>query len=400
MEENALHNTGQRAANAHGDVENALYSTLSILIVTDARGIIQSANTAASELLGYTQEEMLGQPLSILGTANQPLNLQSLEELVRAESHREVSLQTRSGALVPVLLSSSGIYDGAKLTGIACVALDISRNKMLESQLLQSEKMASIGQLAAGVAHEINNPMGFIYSNLGTLSGYIEDLSQLLKKYETLEQSVQEGKLDMASSNLDALTAEKERIDLAYLMDDIGDLITESLDGADRVRKIVLNLKEFSHVGRAEKMPSDLNAGLESTLNIVRNELKYKTTIEKELGDIPLVPCFMQEINQVFMNLLVNAGQAIADQGTIHIRTYREKDWICVRVTDSGKGMSPEVQKRIFEPFFTTKRVGEGTGLGLSMAYQIIVEKHGGQLLVESTEGQGTTFTVRLPQDG
>jgi len=373
---------------------------LSILIVTDARGIIQSANTAASELLGYTQEEMLGQPLSILGTANQPLNLQSLEELVRAESHREVSLQTRSGALVPVLLSSSGIYDGAKLTGIACVALDISRNKMLESQLLQSEKMASIGQLAAGVAHEINNPMGFIYSNLGTLSGYIEDLSQLLKKYETLEQSVQEGKLDMASSNLDALTAEKERIDLAYLMDDIGDLITESLDGADRVRKIVLNLKEFSHVGRAEKMPSDLNAGLESTLNIVRNELKYKTTIEKELGDIPLVPCFMQEINQVFMNLLVNAGQAIADQGTIHIRTYREEDWICVRVTDSGKGMSPEVQKRIFEPFFTTKRVGEGTGLGLSMAYQIIVEKHGGQLLVESTEGQGTTFTVRLPQDG
>lgn len=400
MEENALHNTGQRAAKAPGDVENALYSTLSILIVTDARGIIQSANTAASDLLGYTQEEMRGQPLSIFGTANQPLNLQSLEELVCAESHREVSLQTQSGALVPVLLSSSGIYDGARLTGIACVALDISKNKMLESQLLQSEKMASIGQLAAGVAHEINNPMGFIYSNLGTLSGYIEDLGQLLKKYETLEQSVQEGKLDMASSNLSALSAEKERIDLAYLMDDIGDLITESLDGADRVRKIVLNLKEFSHVGRAEKMPSDLNAGLESTLNIVRNELKYKTTIEKELGDIPLVPCFMQEINQVFMNLLVNAGQAIADQGTIHIRTYREDEWICVQVTDSGKGMSPEVQKRIFEPFFTTKRVGEGTGLGLSMAYQIIVEKHGGQLLVESTEGQGTTFTVMLPQNG
>ena len=400
MEENALHNTGQRAAKAPGDVENALYSTLSILIVTDARGIIQSANTAASDLLGYTQEEMRGQPISIFGTANQPLNLQSLEELVCAKSHREVSLQTRSGALVPVLLSSSGIYDGARLTGIACVALDISKNKMLESQLLQSEKMASIGQLAAGVAHEINNPMGFIYSNLGTLSGYIEDLSQLLKKYETLEQSVQEGKLDIASSNLSALSAEKERIDLAYLMDDIGDLITESLDGADRVRKIVLNLKEFSHVGRAEKMPSDLNAGLESTLNIVRNELKYKTTIEKELGDIPLVPCFMQEINQVFMNLLVNAGQAIADQGTIHIRTYREDDWICVQVTDSGKGMSTEVQKRIFEPFFTTKRVGEGTGLGLSMAYQIIVEKHGGQLLVESTEGQGTTFTVMLPHNG
>ena len=400
MEENALHNTGQRAAKAPGDVENALYSTLSILIVTDARGIIQSANTAASDLLGYTQEEMHGQPISIFGTANQPLNLQSLEELVCAESHREVSLQTRSGALVPVLLSSSGIYDGARLTGIECVALDISKNKMLESQLLQSEKMASIGQLAAGVAHEINNPMGFIYSNLGTLSGYIEDLSQLLKKYETLEQSVQEGKLDIASSNLSALSAEKERIDLAYLMDDIGDLITESLDGADRVRKIVLNLKEFSHVGRAEKMPSDLNAGLESTLNIVRNELKYKTTIEKELGDIPLVPCFMQEINQVFMNLLVNAGQAIADQGTIHIRTYREDEWICAQVTDSGKGMSPEVQKRIFEPFFTTKKVGEGTGLGLSMAYQIIVEKHGGQLLVESTEGQGTTFTVMLPQNG
>jgi two-component system NtrC family sensor kinase len=241
--------------------------------------------------------------------------------------------------------------------------------------------------------------MGFIYSNLGTLSEYIGDITTLLHAYARLESALENGDTESALAHLKQISAEKERIDLSYLMDDIGDLISESLDGADRVRKIVLNLKEFSHVGREEKMPADINAGVESTLNIVHNELKYKATIEKEYADLPPVSCFMQELNQVFMNLLVNAGQAIEDQGTIRIATYEEPTAVCIAIADSGQGMSAEVQKRIFEPFFTTKKVGQGTGLGLSMAYQIIVEKHGGQLLVESQPGQGTTFTIKLPKD-
>ncbi len=393
------HTSEQQISQATGSVENAIYSTLSSLVVTDAAGIIQSANRSALDILGYERDELCGKPLSILGAPENPVDLSSIDQLAQATARREAVFLSKFGSSIPVLFSSLGLYDGDKLTGIACVALDVSRYKQLESQLLQSEKMASIGQLAAGVAHEINNPMGFIYSNLGTLSEYIGDITTLLQAYAPLESALENGDTEAALAHLKQISAEKERIDLSYLMDDIGDLISESLDGADRVRKIVLNLKEFSHVGREEKMPADINAGVESTLNIVHNELKYKATIEKEYADLPPVSCFMQELNQVFMNLLVNAGQAIEDQGTIRIATYEEPTAVCIAIADSGQGMSAEVQKRIFEPFFTTKKVGQGTGLGLSMAYQIIVEKHGGQLLVESQPGQGTTFTIKLPKD-
>jgi two-component system, NtrC family, sensor kinase len=160
------------------------------------------------------------------------------------------------------------------------------------------------------------------------------------------------------------------------------------------VRKIVLNLKEFSHVDKEEKMPANINDGVESTLNIVWNELKYKADVEREYGDIPEVYCYIQELNQVFMNLLVNAAHAIEGHGTIKVRTYCEESSVCVSIADTGKGMSAEVQKRIFEPFYTTKVVGEGTGLGLSIGYGIVVDKHGGQLLVDSSEGKGT---IKIP---
>ena len=240
--------------------------------------------------------------------------------------------------------------------------------------------------------------MGFIFSNLRTLSEYIEDITNLLEAYKRLEESVDAGALEKAQDQLKALSIKKEDLDLEYLLDDIDELITESRDGADRVQKIVLNLKEFSHVGREEKMPANINKGLESTINIVWNELKYKATLEKDYGEIPQVPCYLQEINQVFMNLLVNAGQAIEEQGEINVRTYEEEAHVCIDIADTGRGMPPEVQKRIFEPFYTTKEVGEGTGLGLSIGYQIVVEKHGGDLLVESEQGVGTTFTIKLPK--
>ena len=266
-----------------------------------------------------------------------------------------------------------------------------------QAQLLQSEKMASVGQLAAGVAHEINNPMGFISGNLGTMRDYVSDLKELLDSYKQLEESVTGKELDKAQTAVEEIAKKKEELDMEFLLEDVDNLVSESRDGAERVRKIVQNLKEFSHVDKEEKMPANLNDGVESTLNIVWNEIKHIATVEKEYGDIPEVRCHPMELNQVFMNMLVNAAQAMEKEGTITIRTFQDDGFVCVSIADTGKGMPPEVVEKVFDPFFTTKEVGEGTGLGLNMAYNIVVNKHNGEILVDSKEGTGTIFTVKIP---
>ena len=255
-------------------------------------------------------------------------------------------------------------------------------NEQLEAaqaQLLQSEKMASIGQLAAGVAHEINNPVGYVTSNLGTLGGYVEELLAAVA-------SLRDGK------------PVPEHTDLAYLADDIPDLMAETREGLERVKKIVQDLKDFSRVDTSDEVEwADLLAGLESTLNIVHNEIKYKATVVRELQPLPDVPCRPSQINQVFMNLLVNAAQAIPERGSITLRSGHDEDQVWIEVGDDGCGMTEQVCRRIFEPFFTTKPVGKGTGLGLSLSYSI-VRKHGGRIDVQSRPGSGTTFRVSLPR--
>jgi len=260
------------------------------------------------------------------------------------------------------------------------------------NQLLQSEKMASIGQLAAGVAHEINNPVGYINSNLTTLKTYIQDLMQVMNCYAGLESLFPAG-----SQELDTLRRVKQDVDLEFLQNDIGNLLQESQEGVERVSKIVQDLKGFSHVDHAEWLESDLLRGLESTLNIVHNELKYKAEVVKEYAELPLVECIPSQINQVFMNLLVNAAQSIEKQGTITLRSGMEDDEIWVEIEDTGKGIAPKHLARIFDPFFTTKPVGKGTGLGLSLSYGI-VRKHGGRLEVDSTVGKGSRFRMWLPK--
>ena len=264
-----------------------------------------------------------------------------------------------------------------------------SLNKRLEeanNQLLQSEKMASIGQLAAGVAHELNNPIGFVHSNLGTLDGYLHDLMTIISAYEIA-----------AGDPVEAVQRVMEECDYAFLKEGIFSLLGESKDGLGRVRKIVQDLKSFSRVGEQEWQVADLHQGLDSTLNIVWNELKYKCKVVKEYGEIPHVYCLISQINQVFMNLLVNASHAIETQGTITIRTRQtDENWVCVEVSDTGKGIAPEHITRIFEPFFTTKPVGKGTGLGLSLSYSII-QRHGGRIEVDSQIGIGSNFRLLLP---
>lgn len=249
-----------------------------------------------------------------------------------------------------------------------------------QKQLLQSEKMASIGQLAAGVAHEINNPVGYVYSNIGTLQGYVRELLTVVKHLS--------GKGEGPTP----------QCDIDFLEEDIPQLMSETREGLDRVKKIVQDLKDFSRVDKSDDWEeANLVKGLESTLNIVQNEIKYKASVVKELAPLPDVPCLPTQLNQVFMNLLVNAAQAIPAKGTITLRSGHDDAQVWVEVADDGCGMPPEVQARIFEPFFTTKPVGQGTGLGLSVSYSI-VQKHNGKIVLKSAPGQGTSFRVVLPR--
>lgn len=258
--------------------------------------------------------------------------------------------------------------------------------KSTQSQMLQGEKMASIGQLAAGVAHEINNPIGFISSNLTTLKKYIDRLAEYVG---ALSQTTPV-KIEPQIKEL------RKTLKIDYILEDGKDLIEESLDGTDRISNIVKGLKSFSRVDDAKQAPADINQCLESTINIIWNELKYKATIEKEYAELPLTHCYPQQLNQVFMNILMNAAQAIEGKGVIGVKTWQQGENIFVAISDSGAGIKPENLPKLFEPFFTTKTVGKGTGLGLSISYDII-KKHNGKLTVQSEVGRGTTFTICIP---
>ncbi len=261
----------------------------------------------------------------------------------------------------------------------------------IHSQLLQSEKMASIGQLAAGIAHEINNPIGYVYSNLGTLEKYVQDTFHMIERYEQAEAGISDPQI------LSQLQADKKKLDLEFLKADLRALMGESKEGIVRVKAIVQNLKDFSHAGTTDEWHyADLHAGLDSTLLIVHNEIKYKAEVVKTYGAIPDVECLLSQLNQVFMNLLVNAAHAIQERGIITVRTGRKEEEVWVEITDTGQGIPPENLQKIFDPFFTTKPVGKGTGLGLSVSYGI-VQKHHGRMEVQSEVGKGSAFRVWLP---
>jgi len=260
-----------------------------------------------------------------------------------------------------------------------------------QEQLLRSGKMASIGQLAAGVAHEINNPIGYVHSNLGSLQEYLHSLFRLIEAYERALRAPDPREM------LAELEDIQKRCDFEFIRVDLPQLMAESRQGIERVTQIVRNLKEFSYSDHDHSWRSaDLHAGLESTINIVWNELKYKVTLERHYGKLPPVQCRLSELNQVFMNLLLNASQAIAERGTITLSTGVEGEEVWVQFEDTGQGMAEEVRQNIFDPFFTTKPVGSGTGLGLSISYGI-VESHNGRIEVDSTPGVGSCFRITLP---
>ncbi len=280
--------------------------------------------------------------------------------------------------------------------------------KIAQSQLLQSEKMACIGQLAAGVAHEINNPICFVNGNLETSRKYVAKIMEVHKSYEGMMSFLEETQDPHVRSLVRQIQEIEARNKMDFITRDFLDLMDESLEGIERVKKIVRDLSGFTHSGKDEMGDADINECLESTLSIVWNELKYKATVTKSYGDLPRVRCYPQQLNQVFMNILVNAVQAIEKSGEIAIQTrlIHETEWrqdqnrgqVEIKIRDTGHGIPEKYLSRIFDPFFTTKEVGNGVGLGLSMSYDII-QKHNGQIKAESQVGKGTTFTVLLPVD-
>lgn len=273
--------------------------------------------------------------------------------------------------------------------------------ELLESQrqLLQSEKLASVGQLAAGIAHEINTPIQYVGDNLRALEDFFRDLMLIIDKYRAVLTRVREGQPVTPADLADLEAAEKE-IDLAYIQEDAPQAIAQGLEGVQRVAHIVRAMKDFSHVEREELAPADLNHSIESTLTVARNEYKYVADVETYLGELPAVECYVSEINQVLLNMLVNAAHAIADtgkRGRITIASRSAGDQVEISISDTGTGIPEHARDRVFDPFFTTKPVGKGTGQGLNIAYQIICRKHKGTLTFDTECGRGTTFFIRIP---
>jgi signal transduction histidine kinase len=266
--------------------------------------------------------------------------------------------------------------------------------KATQDQLIQSEKMASIGQLAAGVAHEINNPIGFSLSNVSTLVEYIDSI-------QTMDKLVIESIPSLADAKfIQAYQTRRMEEDIDFIQEDSASLLKDTISGLQRVSDIVANLKKVSHTAEVEREFCDINEVVDESLKVVWNELKYNLEVEKNYAKLPPVSCHVSEIHQVLMNMFINASHACEEGGVLTIKTYatelKQTPYIAIDISDNGKGIPQATIKKIFDPFFTTKPVGVGTGLGLSISFGII-EKHGGKIRVDSVEGDGTTFSIYLP---
>ncbi|MGB5748699.1 MAG: ATP-binding protein [Desulfobacterales bacterium] len=296
--------------------------------------------------------------------------------------------------------------DENSVLGLTIIGADITDRKKMESQLQQSHKMEAIGQLAAGIAHEINTPVQFVGDNTRFFQEAFDDLIQIIKKQqETLEAVKSNSLTDELIEKTEQLI---EEMDLEYLEGEIPVAVQHTLKGVERIAKIVQAMKIFAHPGMVAKEPVDINKEIGKTITITRNEWKYVAELKTDFDQsLPLVPCFRAEFNQVILNMIVNAAHAIAEKnqdnpsqkGTIHIRTIQEGGQAKICIGDSGAGIPEEIRHKIFDLFFTTKEAGKGTGQGLAISHSVIVEKHKGSLTMETQEGKGTTFIIGLPME-
>jgi PAS domain S-box-containing protein len=371
-------------------------------------GQILSWNPAAERMYGYSQDEVRGRNISVIWP---PERVQDLMDIFKKLSdggvgqHREGPRLAKDGTQIIVSATYSPLCDASgKVVSAFAIAQDITQRKVLERQLAQAQKLESIGQLAAGIAHEINTPIQYVSDNIRFLRDSFTRLEEVNRSYDRLLASVHGGSSpDQPMADIEAI-AKATRA--TYLRAEIPKSIADSLDGVERVAQIVRAIKEFSHPGPLEKTPLNINRAIESTVLVCRNEWKYVADLTLNLDpDVPLVLCVAGDFNQVILNLIVNAAHAIGDvvaatagtKGRIEVSTHRNEEWAEIRVMDTGAGIPEEVRPSIFNPFFTTKAVGKGTGQGLAIAHNVIVQKHGGAITFETQIGVGTTFLVRLP---
>ncbi|HVR83978.1 MAG TPA: PAS domain S-box protein, partial [Planctomycetota bacterium] len=372
-------------------------------------GIVVSWNVGAERVNGYTAEEILGRHFSAFFV---PEDIASgkparLLEAAAARGHvedegwrlRKDGSKVWSNVIITALKDSND-----RLIGFSKVTRDMSERRRaeeerhrLQSSMLQGQKLQAIGQLSAGIAHEINNPVGYILSNLNTMGEYCQDLRKLIQAAASAAKDWEE-KRD-PSAALEQYVRLSKDIRSDHVLNDLSDIVSDCKLGGEKIRDIIRSLREFSHVDPSELQPTDLNKCLEDALRICWNEIKYKAAVHKDYGALPPVPCYAQRLEQVFVNLLVNAGQAIPKKGDIYLSTRVENGQGVIRIRDTGRGIAPEHMGKIFEPFFTTKEIGAGTGLGLHVAYKIITA-HRGKIEVASEVGKGTEFTVRVPLEG
>ena len=370
-------------------------SAVDIVSTVSREGIITSLNPAFETMTGWTRSRWLGQSFEPL---IHPDDLPAIRSVLSGIWNGECApaiecrLLTRAGTYLTVESSLRCQSARGAVVGAIAITRDITRRKeaeqerdRLSSQLLQGQKLQALGQLSAGIAHEINNPVGFILSNLNTIDQYAADMVRLL--------AAARGEPDR--DHLDRLWSE---VDGDFIVEDFRKAIEESRRGAERIRDIVRSLREFSHVDENELRDTDLQECLEAGLRLCANEVKYKAVVHRDYGEVPPVKAYPQRLVQVFVNLLVNAAQAISGKGRITLTTRVEDGWALVGVEDNGCGIPEENLDRIFEPFFTTKPVGKGTGLGLHVAYKII-RAHGGRIDIHSKAGEGAKFVVRVPLD-
>ena len=378
--------------------------------------IILDVNKSGQKLLGINLQQVINQPvLNIFPICEGTQIVDTLQEVnstgikkhspyIEAEEehiicwHENGVYKLPTGELVILFDDETLRRKAENEVVISKARLEVLNEKISSNQiqLIQSEKMASIGQLAAGVAHEINNPVGFITSNLGTLTEYVELFKSLIKLYDKIDSVIPKNISNDVSEIQAQIIQLKREEDITFVLEDIDTLLAESKDGATRVKEIVQNLKSFARLDEDERKYGNINDGIEATLKIVWNELKYKCEVQKELGDIPDILCNPGQLNQVFMNLFVNASHAIEKEGVITITTEHDENNITIKVFDTGKGIEPGHLTKLFDPFFTTKPEGVGTGLGLSISHGIITD-HNGTIEVESELEKGTCFTVKLP---
>lgn len=401
--------TTQEALDAAcSELDQILEAATSGMCVIDTGYRVMRVNQALLSLAGTTAEEVQGRgchevlSCTLCNTPDCPL-----QQIVSGESgiERETVIERADGTKITCTLTSTPLRNpDGQVVGVIADFREITEQRILQSQLLQAQKLEAIGQLAAGIAHEINTPIQYVGDNTVFLRDSFSELLGVLQKYaEAFEAGKRQTLSEDLAKEVDLLV---EEADLEFLREEIPKAIEQSLEGVERVANIVRAMKEFSHPGEDERTAIDINHAIETTITVARNEWKYVAEMQTDLdSELPAVPCFPGELNQVILNLLVNAAHAIEtvvgdgsqSKGTITVSTRGNGDWVEVRVADTGAGIPEEVQTRIFDPFFTTKEVGKGTGQGLSVAYSVIAEKHGGTIAFETEIGKGTTFIIRLP---